>query len=474
MNAAVTPFSLKDAPALIERLLPVQKLSAESYKEQMAGSGKTLTALGSYWKGRKPLILNKACKGWRAKVFLYCVEAKCPQTGWMVPLLPSLIVSKGYHVVAQLVPDSKAKRYDIVIRSNASDEEFAAAAVGTVRSDGPGKDSSLIHVVNGAEFRTKISTLRGDYRRDDGTNGNSLRFWGEHDFRPLCGDTFQERLYCVQWMRPKKNRKGDDYEFREVTTEDLKRERIVDDFIARHLIDWQKQGCLPNMRIEPGYNTDQPIRERGWTYWHHLWNPRHLLSLALMKKCIKDASLFVLYSGILDFSSRLSRWETTGARMAKDGSGKQLGGASNNTKNVFYNQALNTLYNYGCRSVADLFAVINKPIAHFPVLSTTNVKCISASEIDTINDIYITDPPYGDAVKYEEILEFFIAWLRKNPPSEFADWVWDSRRAMAIKGEDEDFRRGMVAAYKRMTECMPDNGIQVVMFTHQSGKGADL
>ena len=61
MNPPVTPFSLKDAPALIEQLLPVQKLSAEAYKEQMAGSGKTLTALGSYWKGRKPLILNKAC-----------------------------------------------------------------------------------------------------------------------------------------------------------------------------------------------------------------------------------------------------------------------------------------------------------------------------------------------------------------------------------------------------------------------------
>ncbi len=39
----------------------MQKLSAEAYKEQMAGSGKTLTALGSYWKGRKPLILAKAC-----------------------------------------------------------------------------------------------------------------------------------------------------------------------------------------------------------------------------------------------------------------------------------------------------------------------------------------------------------------------------------------------------------------------------
>ena len=93
----------------------------------------------------------------------------------------------------------------------------------------------------------------------------------------------------------------------------------------------------------------------------------------------------------------------------------------------------------------------------------------SASDIEQENDIYVTDPPYGDAVKYEEILEFFIAWLRKNPPPEFADWVWDSRRSLAIKGEDEDFRRGMVAAYKRMTECMPDNGIQVIMFTHQSG-----
>src|ERR1700674_2595481 len=61
MTASVTPFSLKDAPALIERLMPVQKLSAEAYKEQMAVHGKTLTALGSYWKGRKPLILNRAC-----------------------------------------------------------------------------------------------------------------------------------------------------------------------------------------------------------------------------------------------------------------------------------------------------------------------------------------------------------------------------------------------------------------------------
>jgi putative DNA methylase len=58
---SVTPFSLQHAPALIERLLPVQRLSIDVYKERMAGSGQTLTALGSYWKGRKPLVLNRAC-----------------------------------------------------------------------------------------------------------------------------------------------------------------------------------------------------------------------------------------------------------------------------------------------------------------------------------------------------------------------------------------------------------------------------
>ena len=48
-------------PSLIEKLLPAQKISAEAQKERKAVHGQTLTALGSYWKGRKPLILVKAC-----------------------------------------------------------------------------------------------------------------------------------------------------------------------------------------------------------------------------------------------------------------------------------------------------------------------------------------------------------------------------------------------------------------------------
>jgi putative DNA methylase len=57
----LAPFSLKDAPALIERIFPAQKVGAEAQKERKAGAGQTLTALGSYWKGRKPLVLVRAC-----------------------------------------------------------------------------------------------------------------------------------------------------------------------------------------------------------------------------------------------------------------------------------------------------------------------------------------------------------------------------------------------------------------------------
>src|SRR6266478_6066011 len=55
--SGLNPLSLKDAPSFIEVQFPVGRLSAEAYKERKAGAGQTLTALGSYWKGRKPLIL---------------------------------------------------------------------------------------------------------------------------------------------------------------------------------------------------------------------------------------------------------------------------------------------------------------------------------------------------------------------------------------------------------------------------------
>lgn len=391
-------------------------------------------------------------KGSSPKVFLYCLETTCTQSGWCVPMLPTLVVSKGHSAIARLIPDVNKKRYDIEIVSGVSDTDFKAAEIGTIQG------GYLVHEVNGTTYRSKISTIRGDYTAPDGSNQNKLRLWEKHDFSPREDDIFRERLFCILWQYTvvKKGKEKTVYEFRSVAKDDLLREQKVVDHVAANIIDWQKNGWIPDMRIEAGAKTDEPIRTRGWTYWHHLFNPRQLLTCALINKHSSAEMKFGL-TQVLNNNCRLSRWNWA------SGIGQ--------TASVFDNQALNTLYNYGCRGMSFCTPLLTSDYKNFPLPEDEQlvVNNHPADQIDVENDIYITDPPYGDAVKYEEILEFFIAWLRKNPPAEFSKWVWDSRRSLAIKGEDEDFRREMVSAYKRMSENMPDNGIQIIMFTHQSG-----
>jgi putative DNA methylase len=399
-----------------------QEASLEHLKANVMG---VLQELGTETDGQ----------GWSIKSVVYCMEAVCPQTGWAVPLIPSLIISQDYRAVAELIPDPVRKRYDIAIRRNANDAELASAKLGTVRSDGRGQDPYLIHQVNGVEYKTKISTLRGDYRLPDGTASSKLRQWTQLDFTPIPGDVYQERPYAIVWARPRPNRKGVEAELRPVSEDDLAREQIVINYLANNLASWQANGWIPDMKIESGYNTDQPIRERGWTYWHHLFNPRQLLVAGLIKR-FSTASDQVALAQLLNYNSRLSIWHS--AR------GQGFGSISQ----VFYNQALNTVFNYGCRGADAAFEKICGRVKAEP-LPPVNlaVSCRAANELEVQNDIYVTDPPYGDAVKYEEILEFFISWLRRNPAPEFSDWIWDSRRALAIKGENEGFRRRVVRGH---------------------------
>lgn len=392
-------------------------------------------------------------QGNRAKAYLYCLETRCPETGWMIPLSPSWVISKSRNIIARLKPDHQNKRFDIEVDSGVTDTEMAVADKGTVQS------GDMVYELDGKTYRTPIKTLRGDFRNADGSTGNRLRLWEISDFKPRPDDIFQERLYAIHWIATDSlNKSRQETYFAAPTDADLQRERQVEEIVAKNLSRWQAEGLVPDMAIEPGYNTDQPIRERGWTHWHHLFNARHLLLNAILRRSFDptyESYFNVLLCRILNVESKMSRWSPAiGHDLALD---------------VFYNMALNTFYNYGCRASFSAFRDLNEsPFSGpFDIAAPAVIKSFSASDLDVANDLYITDPPYADAVMYHEITEFFIAWLRKNPPKPFDEWVWDSRRALAIKGSGEDFRRGMVAAYKAMAEHMPDNGMQCVMFTHQ-------
>lgn len=416
------------------------------------------------------LGIEHDAQGNRAKAFLYCLEATCPETGWKVPLAPSWIISKNRNIVARLKPNNETKTFDIDIVEGVSEEEMSTADSGTVQN------GSMVYTLNGKTYRTPIKTLRGDYKGENRSIENKLRKWDKIDFTPLADDIFRERIYAIQWIT-----KESLDSFRQTTfftsfrEEDKQRENIVHEILRNNLSNWQELGYIPDLAIEPGYNTSQPVRERGWSYWHHLHTPRSLLLGAITAKYISNVTAFN-FLDLQNFNSKLCRWATSGKRIAKDGSGKQVGGASDNATDTFSNQALNPNYNYAHRSFMGLKDSYKaKYHERGSIKTSTSVISCEAKNVEIVCDIWVTDPPYADAVHYHEITEFFIGWLRKNAPAPFDSWTWDSRRALAVKGIGDDFRKSMVNAYKAMADHMPDNGMQCVMFTHQdTGVWSDM
>jgi hypothetical protein len=57
-------------------------------------------------------------------------------------------------VIAELVLDPEAKRYDIVIRSNVSDSELANSEIGTVTRESRFGDAYLVHRVGGVSYKS--------------------------------------------------------------------------------------------------------------------------------------------------------------------------------------------------------------------------------------------------------------------------------------------------------------------------------
>lgn len=399
--------------------------------------------------------------GNRAKAYLYCLETRCPQTGWLVPLLPSRLISYKYQVVAKLIPNHQNRRFDIEIVTDATPSDIKAAANGTVHG------GDLVYELDGKIRRIPIKTIRGDYRSEEGKILNRLRRWEKNEFQPRPDDVFQERLYAIQWItKATLNAGRQDTYFTAPTEADLERERRVEALVAENLTRWQQEGLVPDMAIEPGDKTDEPIRTRGWTYWHHLFNARALFLQAVKFKFDRSQLQYLRVARDADRLAKLCRFNAN----PQPTQGPKI-------EQVFSDQAINPIFNYGTYSSVGLEDYTSKLSNHGEVEFRGIVVNCAAEEVQQLPaaDIYITDPPYADAVNYHEITEFFIAWLRKNPPKPFDEWVWDSRRALAIKGSGEDFRRGMVSAYKAMADHMPTNGMQCVMFTHQdTGVWSDM
>jgi putative DNA methylase len=379
--------------------------------------------------------------GERAEAFLYCVEVKPEGCEYYIPLAPSWIVDEYLKVVVRwrhIAGDDRLQP-EVAVLSSAEMEAFK-------RTRGTIVDSRVVDPFD--ENRSwSIEALRGP---------DGLRRWGNDDFVPREGDVFQERLYCIRWSGSNRDRR-----YAAPDEADLARESHVQRLLRERFVEWQNEGFIPSKSIVTGYNTEQPIRERGWSHWHHLFTPRQLLVHGLLASYAMKAQSQNLQAAAMLNMGRISGWNS---RLSQWLSSKtQIAGG----KNTFSNQALNTLFNYSTRPLLMLDSAQLVLAAPFCCNVQSMVEVNDARDLDCKCDFWITDPPYADAVNYHELADFFLAWYDKQLTKAFPEWTPDSRAELAVRGDGEDFRRSMVEVYRNLARHMPDNGLQMVMFTHQ-------
>lgn len=385
--------------------------------------------------------------GHRGDSYLYCSEVKCPECGYKVPLAPSWIIVKESNIIAKLI-DNQKDGFDIDIITNATKKEVEDAKIATIK----GNNMYCPH----CKKETSIISLRNDRKDSNGTTVYGLRKWEKNEFIPRPTDLFQERLYCIRYIN-----EGKRY-YTTPTEKDIYREQLVAQLLSERFEDWQEKGILPSSIIENGDKTDEPIRTRGWQYWHQLYNPRQLLLFGLLHEIINELANtknelvvgLLILNKLVDWGSKLSIWHSSRP----------------DPQNTFLNQALNTIYNYGVRGLEKYEKMIKNTYCMDIQCTNNIVHTLDARNNDIVNDIWITDPPYADAVNYHELTEFFLSWDKKLLEKAFPEWYTDSKRILAVRGTGKPFNDSMIEIYKNLANHMPDNGTQVVMFTHQDVK----
>lgn len=391
-------------------------------------------------------------RGERAEAFLYCVEVKPEGCDYYIPLAPSWVITEKYRMVAtwKRVPGADRLKPE-VLEVSADELKKYKDKKGATLVDGRVVDPF------DANRSWSVEAMRG---------ADGLRRWTNDDVVPRPDDVFQERLYCIRWAktvtrdgRPKLVRR-----YAAPDAADLGREARVIVLLGERFTNWQREGFIPSKAIpEGGDKTDEPIRTRGWTHWHHLFTPRQLLMLGAVWQSVPSQ-----LSRVASVAGALAVWRATDRLSRLCCLDPHVSKGPGSIANVFLNQALNTQYSYGCRAFHGLTDfLVSDLVFHGDFADHGRVTTADARDLRETCDLWITDPPYADAVNYHELSDYFLAWYDKQLTNAFPEWTPDARAELAVRGNGDDFRRSMVEIYKNLARHMPDNGLQMVMFTHQ-------
>ncbi len=391
--------------------------------------------------------------GWVAEAYLYCTEVLDPSTGWTVPLATSWVAAERPRVFVRLIPNSATRRFAFEVVQDATSEELEVARLeGTWRNGiASPVDSHGNWIPRELRAVTPLSEARG--------KGGAQR-WEPRQLDSRDG-VFRDRIYCIRWLDPATGERH----YRAPTEEDEERERQVLDLLEARLDEWQSKGFVPSASIEPGQANMRPTNARGWTSWMHYFNPRQLLlngafaETAARFTGLDAVALVLLINRLADWNSRLCIWLTP-----KSGG---LGGGNN----TFYGPSINTPgAGYVARTMLSLESAFDLGTSGIDLAGHGTVDLRDARTVVEPAHLWLTDPGYGDTVPYAEFSEFFLAWSQSRIKELFPDWYTDSKRALSVEVAGDQFRRAMVECYRNFARLMPDEGLQLVMFTHQDAE----
>ena len=382
--------------------------------------------------------LEKSKEGWTAKYYLYCNEIITPD-GWKIPLADSwVIVDKpNKKVINQLIPNHETKSYTFKVNANPTPEEFTNAKQGTY------KKQKVTNPVNNTTWTLK--QLRELYFKKQ--NISEFTPWDKNQFLEKKDYFYQQRLHAIQWYTGEKR----ETIYREPDQHDLNTEQKIIQELQTNWKQFVEEGNLPTKKIAEGDELKRPHRERGWSYWHHLFNPRQLLTMGLMFQH-SNKELVGINMTQCERNSKCSIWDRIEA-----------------TARTLSTQSLNTLMNWGCRASAEL--VEPKIKNHFSLNNKSNHQqlYLDANDIDTACDFWFTDPPYADAINYHELADFFLSWGHKKLPNWFG-METDPKSSLAVKGSGKGFIEVASSIYKNLNSQTLPNGGQILMFTHKDPK----
>lgn len=388
-----------------------------------------------------------------------------PACGTRVPLIRGLwLARKGNSVALRLIPNKKDRRVEFELIQNAKNKDVGQ---GTVRRGG-GTCPVCGYTTSAARVRTQLKERNGG-----------------------AGDA---ELFCVVTTKP--SEKGRSY--RLPTQGDLDAIEAAKQKIRG--LEEKRNGDVPWVPDEvlPVMSGVFNAPLYGHTKWGALFNPRQALMMATFTRLAREyiastakrmlptdaiaCALGLFIARLADLNASLCAWQLS----------------TPNAAHVFVRWALPMVMDFAevnplAGAGGSPESITRRMIAGIEYLAESrlepgSVERASATRIPLPDDsvhMFVTDPPYYNAIPYADLSDFFYVWLKRAVGDQFpglfgevlspkAEEIcemvgWDPVRYPAKDKNffEQEMRKAMVEGRR----ILAPNGVALVVFAHKTTSG---